>query len=159
MVLKKLGRSSLPFLYVVAGVLALDQFLKFLFNFVFPEKIFFVPGNFLNFTLIHNFGAGFGILQGQRWLLILVGIVALVLINYVNMKTEGQYWVSLALIFAGALGNLIDRAVHGYVIDFVNFSFFPAFNVADAAISVGAILLVYFVFRDDLEKALSKIKK
>lgn len=111
-----------------------------------------------NFTLVYNEGAAFSMLSTsdgwQRWFLSLVAIVVSVMI-VVWLKqvkdTPTSHKIGLALILGGALGNLLDRLRLGYVIDFLDFHLglwhFPAFNIADAAITCGAILLLLSVLR------------
>ncbi len=131
---------------IVIVILFLDQASKFLFtkllnlNQSFPV----VPG-ILHFTLVHNRGAAFGILRGQSFLFVLTSFVAVILI-YFNLKNNRRknpflFNLSLALVLAGALGNLIDRIRFGYVIDFLDFRIWPVFNIADSAITIGAIIL------------------
>jgi len=104
-------------------------------------------------VLAHNQGAAFSFLHNaggwQRYLFSGIAIVAVVYIVHLLKKHAGQrmFCWSLALIMGGALGNLIDRVVHGYVIDFLEFYWkgvysFPAFNLADSAITLGAILFI-----------------
>ncbi len=104
-----------------------------------------VIGNFLTLTFVKNFGAGFSILQGQRIFLILaaLGASGYILYSYKDYEKEPLVYYSLALILAGALGNVVDRIVLGYVVDFIRFSFWPAFNIADSAISIGATGLIF----------------
>ena len=106
-----------------------------------------------NFTLLHNSGAAFSFLSDaggwQRWFLVSVSSVVSVAIGvwlYRLRRSERMLSLALALILGGAIGNLIDRVLAGYVVDFIvvhykNY-YFPAFNVADAAISFGAVLLI-----------------
>jgi signal peptidase II len=95
---------------------------------------------------VHNRGAAFGLLRNQVPLLICTTFFAIWLI-YVNLrhspggKKFSLYRISLGLVLAGALGNLIDRIFYSYVIDFLDFRIWPVFNVADSAITVGAVLL------------------
>jgi len=101
---------------------------------------------------VHNSGAAFSFLAGasgwQRWFFIGLGIVVSGFIVWM-LRTQGHQklfaW-SLSLILGGAVGNVVDRMLHGYVVDFLDFHWagwhFPAFNVADSAISVGAALLI-----------------
>lgn len=107
-----------------------------------------------NFTLLYNKGAAFSFLadQGgwQRWFfLVLTTTVSIFLFMWLRKikSTQVLQYTSLALILGGAIGNLIDRAIYGHVIDFLDIYYnhyhWPAFNIADAAISVGAILLIY----------------
>ncbi|MBT9568152.1 MAG: lipoprotein signal peptidase [Thiobacillus sp.] len=117
----------------------------------YQEAIPVLP--FFSLVLVHNTGAAFSFLADaggwQRWFFIAVGIVATVVIVRLLKRhaEETRLAFSLALVLGGALGNVIDRALLGYVVDFLYFhhrSFsFPAFNVADSAISVGAFLLIW----------------
>ncbi len=106
-----------------------------------------------NLTLLHNTGAAFSFLAGhagwQRWLFAAIAIGASVgLTIWMRRLRAGETLlaVSLAMIIGGALGNLYDRLVHGYVVDFLSFhwgqAYFPAFNLADVAITLGAIGLI-----------------
>jgi len=118
-----------------------------------------VVTNFFNIVRAHNTGAAFSFLANaggwQRWFFIVIGLLAAVLIAWQLHASKGQKWhcFALACILGGALGNVIDRVRHGYVVDFLDFHWpflaglfhgghFPAFNVADAAISVGATCLI-----------------
>ena len=111
----------------------------------------------LNWTLLHNTGAAFSFLSDaggwQRWFFALVAMgVSLVLVRWIFRLGPGERLQKLALtlILAGALGNLWDRLTLGYVVDFIQVhyadAYFPAFNIADSAITIGAILMIYFSF-------------
>jgi signal peptidase II len=117
----------------------------------FQETVPVLP--FFSVVLVHNHGAAFSFLADaggwQRWLFIGIGLVATVIIVRL-LKThahEPRMALALALVLGGALGNVIDRALLGYVVDFLYFHYrdfaWPAFNVADSAISVGAAILVW----------------
>jgi signal peptidase II len=109
---------------------------------------------FLEFTLLYNTGAAFSFLAGasgwQRWFFIGLGAVVSIVILYwlkrLEPGTHRMMAAGFALILGGALGNVIDRIWHGHVIDFIHFHWrqweFPAFNVADSAITIGAALLI-----------------
>ncbi|MGD2082609.1 MAG: signal peptidase II [Chromatiales bacterium] len=143
----------LRWLWLSLVVVALDQVTKWA---VSAELLLHQPEPVLPFfslTLMHNEGAAFSFLsdQGgwQRWLFIgLAGLVSLGLVVWMARLRENERLVALAfaLILGGALGNLIDRVVHGYVIDFLLLHYqqwhWPAFNLADSAITLGAALLV-----------------
>lgn len=118
-----------------------------------------VISNYFDITRIHNTGAAFGMLANADPLIrvpffIIVPLLALGMIFYfLRTLPDKNKWsaIALALILSGAVGNLLDRMIYGYVVDFLYFSwkhtyFFPAFNVADAAISVGAFILFLAMF-------------
>jgi signal peptidase II len=151
-------------LWLTAGVVALDQATKFLVTRFLElyERVVVLP--VLDFTLLHNTGAAFSMLAGasgwQRWFFIgLASVVSLVLLVWLWRMPRGQRMLSVALslILGGALGNLIDRVRFGYVVDFIHAhwgaAYFPAFNIADSCITIGAGLLILDAFREkDREK-------
>ncbi len=95
-----------------------------------------------------NYGAAFGILQNYTILFVIVAIILIVFIIYYMRKADSEILrVSLALILAGTIGNLIDRLIYGYVIDVINTNIIPSFNISDLANTIGAILLVVYMFR------------
>ncbi len=132
--------------------LALDQLTKFLIvqKFAFGEVLSIT--SFFNLVLVYNRGAAFSFLAGangwQRWVFTAIGVMAALLIVHLLRKHRHQtlFCLALSLILGGALGNVIDRLVHGHVIDFLDFYLhgwhWPAFNLADSAISCGTLLLV-----------------
>ena len=145
------------FLLSVAVIIA-DQWSKIVMTDLLPlcqpgdcQSIVLLP--VFNFTLLHNSGAAFSFLSDaggwQRWFLVSVSSVVSGAISvwlYRLQRQERLLSLALALILGGAIGNLIDRALAGYVVDFIvvhyeNY-YFPAFNIADAAISIGAVLLI-----------------
>lgn len=140
-------------------VIALDQATKFLVTRFLElyERVEVLP--VLDFTLLHNTGAAFSMLAGaggwQRWFFIILGsVVSVMLVTWIWRSPRGEKLLPLALamILGGALGNVVDRVLHGYVIDFIHAhwgeAYFPAFNVADSAITVGAALLIVDAFRE-----------
>lgn len=145
--------GSLNWLWLAAALLAADQATKLWASGALElfRPVPLLPG--LNLTLLHNTGAAFSFLAGaggwQRWFFIaLTVIVCGVLVAWLA-RLERHEWLvaaSLALILGGALGNLVDRVAYGYVVDFVDLYYrawhWPAFNIADAAISVGVALLL-----------------
>jgi signal peptidase II len=115
--------------------------------------------SWFNLVRVHNTGAAFSFLAGaagwQRWFFIALGLAATGFIVWMLKKypTQRLFCLAVTLIMGGALGNVIDRALHGYVVDFLQFRFallepvfrggyFPSFNVADSAITLGAVLLI-----------------
>ena len=105
----------------------LDQLTKFLF-----------PG-------ITNTGAAFGILQGKNILLIIISFIV-VIAGIFYLKEHKDLRISLILILSGTTGNLIDRVLFGYVRDFIDFKYWPVFNLADSYNTIGALLLIYLVY-------------
>ena len=111
-----------------------------------------VVTSFFNLVRVHNAGAAFSFLADasgwQRWFFTGLGVVAAVLIVWMLKNHAGQslFCFAIACILGGAIGNVIDRVLYGYVVDFLDFHWagmhFPAFNVADSAISVGAFCVV-----------------
>jgi signal peptidase II len=138
---------------IVTIILSVDQLTKFLVtkNLLYHQSIPVLKGVF-HLTLTHNQGAAFGILKNQTPLFIFTSILAIILIflNLKHNKNRKSYNIFLSLILAGALGNLVDRVFFGYVIDFLDFRIWPVFNIADSAISIGAILLGWSIlFKKD----------
>ena len=121
--------------------------------------------NFLKFTYIKNTGAAFGLLSGNIIVLILITIVLLfyLLKEFKNSKNNLNI-TAYTLIISGAIGNLIDRIFRKYVVDFISFTLFghdmAIFNVADTYITIGVILLLYNILREDLhERSNSKRRR
>lgn len=151
----KLGKGILPPLLWVTGVVAFDQLTKWLVMATFRlYEIKVVIPNFFNLTYITNTGAAFGILAGEQTLLrqaffISVAMVALLIMffSYRHFRSQGQLFVhAIGMIAGGAIGNLIDRVRFGKVVDFLDFYIkgyhWPAFNVADSAITIGVGLFI-----------------
>lgn len=138
---------------IILLVVGLDQLAKYLADVHLPlgTTVPLWEGIF-HLTSTHNTGAAFGMLSNDTWLLIIVSFVASLAILWILIKYHKHIHtfmrVSLALILAGALGNLIDRIVLGYVRDMLEFAFmnFAIFNVADTAVTIGAALLALDVF-------------
>lgn len=155
----QVGRGWTRWLWLAALVIVLDQASKqaILASFSLGERLPLT--SFFNLVLVYNPGAAFSMLsdQGgwQRWLFTALGLGASAWMAWMIRQSPEQKIMatSLALIIGGALGNVIDRVIYGHVIDFIDvhgsvftplFSHghFPAFNIADSAISVGAVLLI-----------------
>jgi len=132
-------------------IVVADQLSKFWIrsNLATSESLF--EAGFFRLTRVHNTGAAFGLFQGQSFLLTIVasvGVAALLLYAlffHRKLPFLGNRLGKLAigLVLGGTVGNLIDRIYLGYVTDFIDFNFWPAFNIADSAIVVGSIILVY----------------
>lgn len=151
-------------LAVAAVVIVLDQWTKTLVRLNIPKFETVIPfpalGDYFVFEHVENYGAGFGILQNQRYLLTFIAIaVAIAILFYVRYLPDDQKVVRvlLGLQLGGAMGNVIDRIQQGYVTDFVKMGipgvyYWPNYNVADAAIVVGVIGLAVYILVQDFRK-------
>ncbi|EKE80832.1 lipoprotein signal peptidase [Idiomarina xiamenensis 10-D-4] len=154
-------RSGLHFLWLSVVLIIIDQITKqwVVANYDLYESTAlwraFDIG--LNFTYVHNYGAAFSFLSDhggwQRWLFTAIAVAAAVVLSIWLRRNPVGAWrqnLAFSLIVAGAVGNLIDRVIYGYVIDFVDVFYqdwhWPAFNVADTAITVGAVLMLLEAF-------------
>jgi signal peptidase II len=144
-------------------IMVIDQITKYLITQNFTlHKVVEVTA-FFNLVLVYNPGAAFSFLSDaagwQRWFFIVIALVAAVWIVFLLRRYPRQtlFCFALSLVLAGALGNVIDRILFGAVIDFLDFHAYgwhwPAFNVADAAITCGAVLLVWDGFRPSSKSA------
>ena len=134
-------------------VIVLDQITKVAFDNLlgYGERLPVLP--FFDFTLVYNRGAAFSFLADQtgwqRWFFTVLGLAAAGFIIWLMRRHREQrlFCAALALVLGGALGNVLDRVLYGHVVDFLLFHWqtwhFPAFNLADSAITVGAALLIY----------------
>lgn len=142
-------------LVLSVAVLVADQFTKLLVLYYLQpyQHVYLLP--VLNMTLLFNRGVAFSFLAAangwQQWLFVAIalGFVVVIIAWMRRLPAQGQAWLAagLALILGGALGNALDRVWHGYVIDFIQVHYsdiwyFPAFNIADSAITIGAIIVI-----------------
>jgi signal peptidase II len=139
------------FWLIAFAVIIGDQLTKWVIVASIPlgQSIDVIPKVF-SLTYIQNTGAGFGILQGQNTIFILVALIAIAVIVFSMKKILEEHhttWLA-ALILGGAVGNLIDRIWHGFVVDFINFHVWPAFNIADSALVIGVIGLLWMSFTE-----------
>jgi signal peptidase II len=153
------GTGLLPWLGLALLIVAADQITKVLILAWYHPGEVTVLTDWLNIVRVHNRGAAFSFLAGadgwQRWLFVGIGVAATIFIVYLLRAHAGQklFCLALSLIMGGAVGNVVDRLLHGYVVDMVDFhhrwlaplfpgGHFPAFNVADTAITFGVIFLL-----------------
>lgn len=151
--MSKCRACSLRWLWLSTFVILMDQLSKYWVSTHLSLYDYHAVSSWFGFTLLHNTGAAFSFLSNaggwQRWIFVIIAVVVslvlLVWIKRCHVKAIIRP-VAVALILGGALGNLIDRIVHGYVIDFILVHYkswyFPAFNLADTAITIGAVLLI-----------------
>ncbi len=137
---------------IAAVVLIADQFTKVLIVSTYQLGEGFSVTSFFNIVRVHNEGAAFSFLATaggwQRWFFTGLGLLATVLMVWMLKKHPGQklFGFAIACILGGAIGNVIDRVLYGYVVDFLDFHYagihFPAFNIADSGITLGAACLI-----------------
>lgn len=151
---------------LIAAVLlvAVDQITKYIALTQLKPigSVTFIDG-FMDFTFVENRGAAFGIFSGKTWLLLVISIIicAVLVWAMTKMPKTKEYRklrVTFVLIFSGAVGNIIDRALRGYVVDFFEFTFikWPVFNMADIYVVVGTIVMaviIMFFMKDEKENA------
>ena len=151
---------------LIAAVLlvAVDQITKYIALTQLKPigSVTFIDG-FMDFTFVENRGAAFGIFSGKTWLLLVISIIicAVLVWAMTKMPKTKEYRklrVTFVLILSGAVGNIIDRALRGYVVDFFEFTFikWPVFNMADIYVVVGTIvmaIIIMFFMKDEKENA------
>ncbi|GMM85821.1 signal peptidase II [Pseudoalteromonas sp. MTN2-4] len=150
-------KSGLIWLVLSLLLFAVDYITKAVVvaNMKLYESIEILP--IFNFTYMHNYGAAFSFLSDaggwQRWFFSSIAVLISLLLTYWLKKLPAKNWVlcgAYSMVIGGAIGNLVDRLVHGYVVDFLHFYYqdwhYPAFNVADIAIVCGAGLLLLDAF-------------
>jgi signal peptidase II len=151
----KFGKTSgsiWPWLGLALIILIADQFTKTLILGYYQQGDSTHVLSFFNMVRVHNSGAAFSFLAGaggwQRWFFTGIGVAATLFIVWMLRSHAGQklFAFALACILGGAVGNVVDRVMHGYVVDFLDFHWggmhFPAFNVADSGITIGAACLI-----------------
>ncbi|MBS5595352.1 MAG: signal peptidase II [Clostridiales bacterium] len=141
------------FLGIIVLMLGLDQVSKWLVRDAMDlGQSIPIISSLMSLTYIENRGAAFGIMAGGRVLFIALTFLLLAFLLWYRHQNKHQSLlleISTGLIIAGALGNLIDRIVKGSVTDFIDFHFFPIFNVADIAVTCGVFLMAVFIFKDE----------
>lgn len=148
----KSGGSMMPWLALALIIFLADQFTKVLILGYYRLGDSTYVTSFFNIVRVHNTGAAFSFLAAasgwQRWFFTAIGVAAAIFIVWMLRSHAGQRLFSFALagILGGAVGNVVDRLLHGYVVDFLQFHwggwYFPSFNIADSFITIGAVSLI-----------------
>lgn len=126
---------------IVPILVILDQLTKF----IFQDKLYLYKG--FGIEYITNTGAAFGFLSGSNLLLALISILVICFIFFYYKKVNSKDKLGLLLLFAGTIGNLVDRLLFGFVRDFIAFPFWPNFNFADMYNTVGVLILIFYSFK------------
>ena len=134
-------------------ILLIDQLSKIILDKVLMlGKSIKIFDKFLYITKVYNDGISFSMLTGKRYLIIIISIIILVFLYFYlkKFKENKKNIIAFSLLIGGLLGNLIDRIIHGYVIDFIDFYIFnynyPIFNIADVCICIGVFILLYSIY-------------
>lgn len=155
------NKQVLKWAWVAAFIVMLDQLTKAWIKqtLTLGESVAVLP--FFNLTLVYNEGAAFSLLADaggwQRWLLtglaLAVSVIIVIWLSRLRIETHRWLIIALTLVLGGAIGNLTDRILYGHVTDFIDFYYqtwhYPAFNVADSAISIGAVMLLIDAIRGE----------
>ena len=151
-----LKRTKVSAILMMIILTAIDQIIKYwAATQLQPVRRIPVIPEFFYLTYVRNFGAAFGILQGQRVLLtaVVILVIAAGLYGILSGRAKDRFVIfTVALVLAGGAGNLIDRIARGYVIDYLDFGAlfgFPVFNFADCCVVIGTFLLVIYMLRTD----------
>jgi signal peptidase II len=150
--MRDLSRSHVDIFLIVVptfAIIILDRITKAFFsNLLSPGESLPIIRNIFHMTLVHNTGIAFGLFRDKGAVFILIAAIAIVLlvvnIFYYRQNNEvlsRMYILGFSLILGGAIGNLIDRVMYGHVIDFIDFRIWPVFNIADSAITIGAVII------------------
>ena len=159
----------ITFFAIILGIVFVDQITKWI-------AVIFLKGNpseilitgILRFTYLENRGAAFGMLSNHRWVFLIISTIAIafLIVYMIKWRPDSKLaCIAIAFMAGGGIGNMIDRTILGYVIDFIDFYAFPTvwmyiFNVADAFVCVGAGLLMYYLIVETVKetKAAKKVK-
>ena len=154
--------------FIIAALsIVVDQVIKiFVINNLQPIKSVTVIDNLLTFTYVENKGMAFGMLANQRWIFIALtsSVILALVIAVFKLKNQSRlFYISAALLIGGGIGNLIDRILYGYVVDYIALSFFPPVcNFADYCVTAGVIIFLVYLFfftdflKSDKEKRIDK---
>ncbi len=139
-------RQYLFLLAIIAIILFIDQITKYIIStkMQLNQSIQVTP--FLSLTYITNTGVSFGSFQGYNLLFIIITTLFILFIIYYLPYFETKILPAIALVLAGAIGNLIDRILYSHVIDFIDFKIWPVFNIADSSITIAAVWIIIVIF-------------
>jgi len=152
-----------PF-FIVGFIVLLDQITKYIATILLKSQASFpLIEDVFHFTYHENRGAFLGIFSDQRWIFLSLSTIAIVLMILYLVKNKNEpklLTISLSFFIGGGIGNMIDRILLGYVIDFLDFTLinFPIFNVADSFVTIGACLFIFYILKYEFAKTPKKNK-
>jgi len=157
---RKNGKGKQAIVHGVVWLIAIfvfvvDFLIKFYLRTNLPAESIPIIKNILHITVVFNSGAAFGILKGKTQLLICISIVFVFMFWFLILREKRKnllFLISCGLIFGGAISNLYDRVVLGFVVDYIDIRIWPVFNLSDFCISVGAILFAWQSWKESKEK-------
>jgi len=146
---------NVVFLLIGLFIIFADQLSKHWIRTNLPEGQMLFKIGFFRITHVQNTGAAFGLFQDKSFILTIVALVAVTALLAYGLSIHRRFplfssllsKISLGLVLGGTVGNLVDRVRFGFVTDFIDFTYWPAFNIADSAITIGVILFAYSLFR------------
>jgi signal peptidase II len=143
--MKVFARNSI----ILLGLIVLDQLTKLFF----AKTQSLIDLRIFSLHFVTNTGASWGILQGKNSLLIFVSLIVLgaIMMSVDMIRKRKEQVLPVILILAGLLGNLMDRIFRGFVVDFIDFRFWPVFNIADSCVVIGVIWLIVVILKNDSE--------
>lgn len=144
------------YLLLIIAIVSLDQISKYVIvTHIELGSKFEIIRDFFDITYVRNYGAGFSILQNQTIIFYIIGIIAIIVFTYFLIKDKSSSLNKAAylLIIGGTIGNLVDRLVHIYVVDFLDFNIFgydfPVFNFADCFLTIGCAILIISTLKEE----------
>lgn len=149
---------------IIIGLVFIDQLIKyFILKYLNGFNDIVVIKNFLSITFVKNTGGAFGLFSGSTYIIAFITMILIYfLIKFISEEKNNVVTASYVLIVSGAIGNLIDRVYHNFVIDFISFKlfghYFPVFNFADILITVGVILFFYCIVKDEKDERVKRDK-
>lgn len=145
-------QNNLALGLLTLAIIIVDRLVKFyVAEYISVGQSIPVLGKFFQITLVSNIGAAFGMFQGFSWFFILASCIVFGLVVFYYQKIILNRWLvfTTAFILGGTVGNMLDRIFFGHVIDYIDFIFWPAFNISDMALTTGAIMLIIFLFKKE----------
>ncbi len=146
-----MNKKNIPIFSTAILIVIIDQSTKFLIkkNFQLNQSLPIIK-NILHFTYITNTGSAFGLFKGFNYAFVIISLIVIGIIFYhlrKIKKNETALQISVGLLLGGSIGNLIDRLYYSAVIDFIDFRIWPIFNIADSAVTISIVILIFIIWK------------